>query len=168
MRALLFLSPALLLAACGGDGEGTAISIQGNGADGAVVASADKDGRIAIDLPGFKANLDIPSIKLDAGNFDLDGVKLPTGSTITTMNIAQNRDSNAAGGGDGLAIRFHSPMTPVAVRDWFATRLADKGYALTANGDALVGRTDDGKAFRLGVTPSGTGEADGEIVIGGE
>ena len=160
MRALILL-PALALAACGGgDGNGTTISINANDSNGAFTATADKDGKIAIDAPGFKGAFDLPSIKLDAGNFDLDGVKLPPGSVISAMNI-QGGDGNNG----GLTLRFRSPQDVTAVRDWFAPKLKDAGYVLTNTGNVLSGKTDEGKAFSLTLTPTTPRASEGMITI---
>ena len=161
MRTLILL-PVLFLAACGaGDGNGTTISINANDSDGAFAATADKDGRIAIDAPGFKGAFKLPSIKLDAGNFDLDGVKLPPGSVISAMNI-QGGDGNKG----GLNVRFKSPLEAKAVQDWFAPKLAKVGYALTSAGNVLSGKTDEGKPFSLTVTPATPGTSEGIITVG--
>jgi hypothetical protein len=161
MRTLILL-PVLALAACnGGDGNGTTISINANDSNGAFAATADKDGRIAIDAPGFKGAFKLPSIKLDAGNFDLHGVKLPPGSVISAMDI-QGGDGDKG----GLTLRFRSPLGAKAVQDWFAPKLAKAGYALTGAGNVLSGKTDEGKPFSLTVTPTTPGASEGMITIG--
>lgn len=159
MRVLAPLA-LLLLAACGGDGDGTAISINANDSDGAFTASASNSGEIAINAPGFNGKFKMPSIKLDAENFDINGVKLPAGSTISGMDIA------GANSG-GVNIKFDSPITPAAVRDWFAPKLAAEGFKLTTSAEGLSGTTDDGKPFKLTVTPKGTNASQGTITIGG-
>lgn len=158
---LVLLAPALLAACGGGDGEGTAISINANGSDGALKATAGKDGRIAIDAPGFKGSFDLPSIKLDASNFDLDGVKLPPDSSISSMNVSGEGDNG------GLSLSFRSPREAAAVRDWFESRLKSAGYSVTAAGDALKGTTDEGKPFSLTTKAAGPGASESTIVIGG-
>ena len=159
MRSLA-LAPLLLLAACGG-GEGTAISINANDSDGAFTAKASKSGDIAIKAPGFSGNFKMPSIKLDADNFDINGVKLPAGSSISGMDVQGN------GEGGGVNIRFSSPITPAAVRDWFAPKLAAEGFKLSNDGTGLSGSTEEGKPFKLTLAPSGTGASQGTITIGG-
>lgn len=159
MRFLAAL-PLVMLAACGGEGDGTAISINANDTGGAFSATASKSGEIAINAPGFKGNFTMPSIKLDAANFDINGVKLPEGSSISGMDVKGNGDSG------GVNIRFSSPITPAAVRDWFAPKLAAEGFKLSTEGSGLAGTTDDGKPFKLTVAPSGTGASQGTITIG--
>lgn len=161
---LAMLSPLPLLAAlsaCGGDrapGEdGTEISIKGTG--GNFTAGVGKDGAIAIDAPGFKGSIALPKINLDAGDFDINGVKLPDGSKVESLNIDGNN------GDGGVKVRFTSPVGTAAVRDWFQGKLAAEGFKLQASGDNLTGTTDEGKAFSLTTTPSGTGRSESEIVI---
>ena len=159
MRTLMILAPALLLAACGSsDGEGTKIAINGDNFS----AGMGKDGTVAIDVPGFKANIDLPKIQLDAGDFDINGVSLPAGSKITNMDISGRDGSNG-----GVSVAFTSPVTPGAVRDWFQGKLAAEGFKLTANGDDLSGTTQDGKAFSLATTANGTGATDSVLTVGG-
>ena len=162
MRTLLAPALALLLAGCGGgEGEGTSITLNATDADGGGVAA--KDGRVTIDTPVFQGSFKLPKIKLDADNFDLNGVKLPPGSTIGAMNIDGNPD-----GGDGgqLQVRFHSPLAPGAVRDWFAPKLEKAGYRLTNAGNALKGTTDEGKPFTLTLSAAGAKQSDGVITVG--
>ncbi|HWK34927.1 hypothetical protein [Sphingomonas sp.] len=158
MRALLIAPLVLALGACG-DGEGTQISLNVNDPGGASFnASAAKDGTVAINAPGFRGAIKLPKIQLDAGDFDINGVRLPPGSKIDGLNI----DGNA--GDDRVRVTFTSPIAPAAVREWFQGKLAAKGFKLTAQGDSLSGTTDEGKPFTLIARSGGEGSL-GEIVI---
>lgn len=163
MRTMLILAPALLLAACGsndgGTDDGTQISIRGGDGNG-FSANLGKDGKVAVDLPGFKANIDLPKVQLDAGDFKLNGVSLPQGSKITNMDVT------GGDGGEGVRVNFTSPVGTAAVRDWFQGRLAAEGFTLKADGDALSGTTEDGKAFRLSTKAAGNG-SESVITVGG-
>jgi len=156
MRRAFLLAPALLLAACGSNGggnEGTQISIKGEDGNG-FSAALGKDGKVAVDLPGFKANIDLPSIQLDANDFKLNGVSLPNGSKITSMNVAGKN-----GGDGGVEVHFSTPGPVTGVREWFEGRLKSEGFSLKADGDGLSGTTEDGKAFRLTSKAAGQGSA---------
>ena len=159
MRPLIILAPVLLLAACGsndGKGDGTQISINGGNSFSAGVG---KDGTVSIDTPGFKANIDLPKIELDAGDFDINGVSLPTGSKISSMNI------DGKNGNDGVKVAFTSPVGTAAVREWFQGKLAAKGVKLTAAGDNLSGTLDEGKAFTLTTKANGTGASENVLTV---
>ncbi|SOB86466.1 hypothetical protein SAMN06297144_1571 [Sphingomonas guangdongensis] len=159
MRAFALI-PVLLLAACGdGAKEGTAISI--TGADNSFSAEmGSRDGTIAIKAPGFSGAIDLPKIQLDAGNFDIDGVRLPEGSKIRNLNVVDRGEKEA------VEVRFSSPVAPGAVLEHFRGRLAGKGYTLTTNGAALTGTTDEGKSFRLS-SRGGAGGSESVLSIGG-
>ena len=164
MRILMAPALALLLAACGSDegGEGTSITL--NASDGAGQGVAAKDGRVTIDTPVFQGSFKLPKIKLDADDFEMNGVKLPPGSTIGAMNI----DCNSEGENDGqLRVSFRSPMTAPAARDWFAPKLKDAGYTLQGAGNALTGKTNEGKPFTLSLKDATPGASEGVITIGG-
>jgi len=165
MRTFLILAPALLLVGCGsndgtGDDQGTQISIKGGEGNG-FSANLGRDGRVAVDLPGLKANIDLPKVRLDAGDFTLNGVRLPEGSQITNMDVAGSES------GGGVRVNFTSPVGTAAVRDWFQGRLASEGFSLKAEGNDLTGRTDDGKAFRLSTRDVGGGRSESVITVGG-
>ena len=154
MRTIMILAPALLLAACGSNDaakdEGTQISINGGEQGNSFSANMGKDGKVSIDAPGFKMDVNLPKIQLDAGDFDINGVELPAGSKITSMNIAGNDEKDGA-----LKVNFTSPVGTAAVREWFQGKLAAEGFKLTASGDNLTGTTDEGKAFSLTTKANG-------------
>lgn len=142
---------SLALAACGG-GEGTAITLNVNDPDASFNASAAKDGTVSVNAPGFKGAIKLPSIQLDADDFDINGVHLPPGSKIGGINVEGNK-----GDDDRVRISFTSPIAPSAVREWFQGKLVAKGFKLTAAGDNLSGTTDEGKPFRLTTKAAGAG-----------
>lgn len=163
MRVLI-LAPALLLAACGSNGDtsdGTQISINGGAGGNGFSAGMGKDGKVSIDAPGFKMNVDLPKVQLDASDFKMNGVSLPEGSKITSMNIAGDGDRDG-----GLRVAFTSPVGTAQVREWFQGRLAAEGFKLTASGDDLTGTTDEGKAFRL--TTKGSGASSESVLTVGQ
>jgi len=161
LRPLLLAGLALSIAACNRSDEGTSVTINADG--GNVMGAIDGEtGEMKIDIPGLKGAVTLPKIKLDSGNFDLNGVRLYPGSSIT--NVSVTGDGKEAG---GLRVRFASPATPDVVRGWFAERLAKVGYRVTADGANLVGTTDENKPFRLELAPDGAGKASGTVVIGG-
>ena len=154
------LSSVLALSACDRSSEGASISINADGGNvlGAINGEA---GEMKIDVPGFQGSVKLPKIRLDTGNFDLNGVRLYPGSSIKTLNIVGD---DKAG---GLRVAFASPATPLVVRDWFAQRLGKVGYQVHPEGANLIGTTDENKPFRLELAPDGRDKATGTIVISG-
>ncbi|WP_374942106.1 hypothetical protein [Sphingomonas sp.] len=142
LRPILLATLALQLGACDsnrGDGTSVTINRNNNAGDGNAAAAIDgKSGAVKIDLPGFKGEFTLPKIKLDADNFDLNGVH----------------------------IAFSSPAAPATVRDWFLGRLKTAGFTLHSEGDAIVGQDEDKKPFRMELTPKGADRSAGTIVIG--
>lgn len=162
----LFLVPlvALSLAACsGGDGNGTSITFEGESDNGTATTLSTKDGALKIDVPGFKADIAMPKIQLDAGDFEMNGVNLYPGSTITSLNIADG--GNGGEGSGGVTVRFAAPAAADVVRGWFGKELQQAGFTLTQAGNGLSGTTETGKPFRMDLTPNGT-TSDGTITIG--
>ena len=160
LLAAVGLTSVLALSACDRSNEGASVSIN---ADGGNVLGAinGETGEMKIDVPGFQGSVKMPKIKIDTGNFDLNGVRLYPGSSIKTLNIVGD---DKAG---GLRVAFASTATPTIVRDWFAQRLGKVGYQVHPEGANLIGTTDENKPFRLELAPDGNDKATGTIVISG-
>ncbi len=158
--AAVGLTGVLALSACDRSNEGASVSIN---ADGGNVLGAinGETGEMKIDVPGFQGSVKLPKIKIDTGNFDLNGVRLYPGSSIKSLNIVGDEKAG------GLGVAFASPATPTIVRDWFAQRLGKVGYQVHPEGANLIGTTDENKPFRLELAPDGKDKATGTIVISG-
>ena len=165
LLAAVGLTSVLALSACDRTNEGASVSIN---ADGGNVLGAinGETGEMKIDVPGFQGSVKLPKIKIDTGNFDLNGVRLYPGSSIKTLNIVGN-ENNGSDAGSGLRVAFTSPATPLIVRDWFAQRLGKVGYKVHGEGTNLIGTTDENKPFRLELAPDGNDKATGTIIISG-
>lgn len=157
---LLVAILALPLAACDRPGAGTSVSINADG--GNATGSIDgASGEVKIDVPGFNGQFKLPKIQLDAGDFDLNGVRLYPGSIIDTVNVATTSEDG------GLRLGFSSPGSAEQVRGWFQDRLGKAGFTLRQDGQGLTGTTDENKPFRLELTGDGANRAKGTIVLGG-
>lgn len=170
IRLTLIAATALTLAACGraGDGNGTQISFSSNSADGAVTGGIDNQGNLKIDTGGFKADVKLPKLDIKADDFDMNGVKLYPGSTITNLNILGQPGAGEGEKADGkVSVSFSSPATPVTVRDWLKSRLGQAGFTVTTAGNGLTGKTNDGKPFALTLSEDGAGKSKGVIDMGG-
>jgi hypothetical protein len=162
---------ALPLAACDanrdGNEAGTTISLNAHDSDGNVVAGIDGNtGDLAINAPGFSGKIHLPKIRLDASNFDMNGVHLYPGSTISGMNIDAH-DRGPGSDEDGtVKVTFESPAKPDTVRAWFEEKLSGAGFTVKADGTGLSGTTDEKKPFTLDLRPVGADRAKGVITIG--
>lgn len=167
MRHLAIASAAALLIASCGDGEGTSVSINATSPNGeGVVLDADgKTGNVAVKVPGFAANVKMPRIMLDAGNFDIDGVKLYPDSKIRSLNILADDGKGKGDNNANVQVQFDAPAPPEQVRDWFAKAFADKSITTSPDGTGLKGTTRDGDAFTIKLAPSGSESTKGTIEI---
>lgn len=165
LRTALCALALVSLAACGDGKEGSSFSINSSDSGGnASGASIDGKGEATIDTPFFKGKVTLPKLKLDAKDFDMNGVHLYPGSTISGMNVdVKDRPGNDNDG--RVRVTFASPAAPATVRDWFKGKLNAAGFKLSDKGNGLTGKTDEDKPFTLELTPDGTDKANGVITI---
>ena len=165
LRLIPLAAATLALAACGGsDGNSTSISFSGNSSEGAVSGGIDSSGNLKIDTNGFKADLKLPKFSVDANDFEMNGVHLYPGSTISSINVNGDDAHKDAG---RVRVAFTSPATAATVRGWLQQRLTKAGFTLSADGTGLTGKTDDGKPFALKLTDQGANKSSGTIDMGG-
>ncbi|HEX4694952.1 hypothetical protein [Sphingomonas sp.] len=170
IRFALLASAALALGACSdkdGDnsGNGTAISISGNTSDGTASGTI-KDGNLKIDAGGFKADLKIPKFTVDAKDFDLNGVHLYPGSTITSLNVENADDDDGNKNRGRVVVAFTSPASAATVREWLKPRLDKAGFKLAPDGNGLVGKTNDDADFTMKLADDGANKSQGTIDMG--
>ena len=164
LRPLLCASALLLLAACDNGKDGASFSINTSDTDGNASTSVDSEGEATIDTPFFKGKVTIPKLKLDGSDFEMNGVHLYPGSTISAMNVdAHDRPGEKNDG--SVRVTFASPAAPATVRDWFKEKLNAAHFKLTAKANGLTGTTDEDKPFTLDLTPDGAGKSKGVITI---
>ena len=165
LRTALCALALVSLAACGDGKEGSSFSINSSSSDGnAAGASIDGNGEAVIDTPFFKGKVTLPKLKLDADNFEMNGVHLYPGSTISNMNV-DVRDKGGEKNEGRVRVAFSSPAAPAAVRAWFKGKLSAAGFTLSDKGNGLTGKTDQSKPFTLDLTPDGPGKSNGVITI---
>lgn len=162
--AVLFVLP---LAACDDGKPGTSVSIDVAGDDGNVVGGIDGNtGQATINVPGFSGKVTLPKLKLDAGDFDMNGVHLYPGSTISSMKIVAKDGKDGGEDRGTVRVAFESPADAATVRDWFAERLNKANFTVTARGNSVIGTDPEKHPFRLDLTPDGDGRAKGVILTG--
>ena len=99
-----------------------------------------------------------------ADDFDMNGVPLYPGSSLSSTNVNGDDTNKDAG---KVHVAFTSPATAATVRDWLQQRLIKAGFTLSADGAGLTGKTDDGKPFALRLTDQGANKSSGTIDMGG-
>jgi hypothetical protein len=159
---------AATLSSCDDSKTGTSISINSTDSDGNVVASMDGNtGAVAINVPGFSGKLNLPKIHLDSDDFEMNGVHLYPGSTISGMNVEAHDDGKPGKNDDNGSVRvsFQSPAAPATVRDWFQQKLNGAGFDVVPNGNGLTGTTDEKKSFKMELTADGNDKSKGVITL---
>ena len=148
--ALLLLVP--LLAGCNVHSK--------NPADGDenVSIHADESGHIAFNLPIAEGKLKVPASIMHDGNFDIDGVKLMPGSSVTGFNVDAANDSAT------VDMSFTAPASPDEVSSYYVDQFKKQGVEVALAGDAVAGKSKDGSPFSIQVSPATSG-SQGKIVI---
>lgn len=175
MRATLICLPLLAgLAACdvesnvskpGPDEAGTSVSIKASDNDGSDVRieTDGKTGQTVVKLPGIDARVSLPKMVLTEKNFDIDGVKLFPGSTVSSVDV--KAESKPATENATVKIAFSAPADVAAVRDWFVKAFAEKSMTITQQGNVLSGRTKEGTPFTLTLAPDKGKSTTGSFVF---
>jgi hypothetical protein len=85
------------------------------------------------------------------GNFDLDGVKLMPGSSVTGFNL------NAGHDGATVDMSFSAPASPDEVRSYFLGQFKEQRVQAALAGDSITGKSKDGSPFIIHVSPAPNG-----------
>lgn len=152
MQRAAFLIPIVLLAGCKVETRNPA------GGDGNVTIDAKSGGELNFNLPFVKGKMNLPAGAIHSSNFDIDGVKLMPGSTVTGFSVF------AGDKGSTVHMAFNAPATPDQVRAYFVDQFKQKGIEAAVAGDAVTGKSKDGSPFTISVTPSDKG-SQGKIEI---
>lgn len=141
--AILFILP--LLASCDVHTKNPA------NADENVSIHADESGHIAFNLPIAQGEVKVPTGMMRNGNFDIDGVKLMPGSSVTGFNL------DAHDHGATVDMSFNAPASPEDVRSYFLDQFRKKGVEAALAGESISGKSKDGSPFVIHVSPAETG-----------
>jgi len=126
--------------------------------DADVTIKADEGGNVDFNLPFVKGQVKVPSGFMHNGNFDIDGVKLMPGSSVTGVSVF------AANQGSTVNVAFAAPAPPQAVRSYFIDQFKKQGVDAAISGGGVTGQSKDGAPFTIQVEPAATGSK-GVIVI---
>lgn len=145
---------ALALSACGDRKEEVKVKVNVNG----------EDGKVSVNAPGVKLEVVDPDVNLKADDFNIDGVKLYPGSTITQMNVEATSDTNK-GKKSNVTVGFNSNANAKDVADWFDAEMKKAKFTTTRSGYDISGKTADGSDFSLKIGDLGGGKSSGTVNI---
>ena len=148
--ALLMLVP--LLAACNVQSKNAAND------DENVSIHSDESGHILFNLPIAQGQVKVPAAMMHNGNFDIDGVKLMPGSSVTGFGLDAGHDKAV------VNLSFAAPASPDAVRAYYVDQFRKQGVNAVLAGDSITGTSKDGSPFAIQVGPAPNG-SQGKIVI---
>lgn len=151
MKPIAFLMLAALLAGCNVHSKSPA-------GDENVSIKADENGQVSFNVPFASGQVKLPEGAMKSGDFDIDGVKMIPGGTITGFNL----DAGHQGGTVHFA--FNAPASPENVRAYFADEFKRKGVEAAVAGTSVSGKTKDGDRFVISVEPAPQG-SQGTITI---
>src|SRR6185437_5831838 len=151
MNRIAFLLALPLLAGC------NVHSKNPNDSGDNVSIHADESGNIAFNLPIAQGQVKVPANFMHNGNFDIDGVKLPPGSSVTGFNLDSHNDVS------NVDMSFTAPLAPDQVRSYFVDQFKEQGVEAALSGAAVTGKSKGGSAFTITVGPGGSG-SQGKIV----
>ncbi len=152
MRIAAFLALVPLLAGCNVHSK--------NPADGDenVSIKADENGQVTFDVPFANGQVKLPAGAMSHSDFDIDGVKMIPGGTITGFNV----DAGKKGG--TVDFTFRAAASPQDVRSYFVDQFKAKGMDAAASGDSVSGKTKDGDPFVITIRPAAQG-SEGTIKV---
>ena len=152
IRSALLLAGVSVLAGCNVHSKNPADG------DGNVLINADESGQIEFNLPMAEGKVKVPASMMHNGKVDIDGVKLMPGSSVTGFSVF------AGDKGSTVTMAFKAPASPDDVRSYFVNEFKKQGGEAALNGDAVQGKTRDGSAFKIDVSPDASG-SQGKIEI---
>lgn len=119
---------------------------------------ADESGNISFNLPIAQGQVKVPNSFMHNGDVDIDGVKLPAGSSVTGFNLDSHNDVS------NVDMSFTAPGSPDQVRSYFVDAFKKQGVDAALSGDAVTGKSKDGSPFTIQVSPAASG-SQGKIVM---
>ena len=163
MYRYAFLLAPLTLAACAPEGNST-ITI--NGEDGNVSIVTDADGRTTVNAPGVNASINLPQVKIDAADFEVNGVKLYPGSTIRNFNLEATEGSGAEKDKGRMDLSFDAPASLDKVQAWFRDAMAKRKFKVSPQGNGFAGTTDEGDPITVELNADGADKTTGRMIVG--
>lgn len=158
------LALAVALAGCGSRDKEPSITVRDD--SGNTIASVDGgNGQVKLDLPGLSGSLNLPKIKIDADDLDLNGLSLYPGSTVNGVNVTDDDDARRDVG--HVRVAFTSPASEGDVRAWFVERMGKAGYKVVPDAAGLAGIKGSGEVVHLELRPAGAAQTAGTLLVRG-
>lgn len=154
MKSLMLLPVLVGLAACDVNFD-TDKPIKG---PEKVAVAGTADGKVKFDLPFANGTINLPEGMMKNANFDIDGVKMYPGASVTGFNF------DAEDGKALVDMSFTAPAAPAAVRGYFLEQFKAKGVEAVAEGEGVRGTSKSGDRFTMSFAPGGSG-TQGQIKI---
>ena len=154
----------LVLSACSkSDDEDSSVSIDlsddsAEESEKIKIGGEGEEGKFSIKADGFSMDVDLPEIKLDSDDFDLNNVALYPGSKITNFDIEDQK-----GEGGKVTVSFVAPTDADSLSDWFQTKMTAEEFEVTKDGNNLSGTTNEGDPFSLELNEASTKETKGML-----
>jgi hypothetical protein len=123
-----------------------------------VSISADENGHVSFNLPIAQGQVKLPQSFMTHGDFDIDGVKLMPGSSVSGFNVDAGHDTAT------VDMSFIAPASPDEVRSYFVDQFKKQGVEAAIAGDSVTGKSKDGSPFTIEVSPGASGSR-GKIVV---
>ncbi|WP_300974357.1 hypothetical protein [Sphingomonas sp. LHG3406-1] len=120
--------------------------------DEKVKMAADADGRVSFDMPFAKGEIKLPAKMLAETDFNIDGVKMVPGGTITGFNLDADKNQPAR-----VNLTFAAPTSPEAVKAYFVEQFRAKEMELKETAEGLSGVSKEGDKFLMTFVPQGSG-----------
>lgn len=149
VRGLALLALAGALAGCDfvvQQAEQRAAAELGNAASELGVAATE------LGNAAMKVDVKLPAGLLNEGKFEIGGVPMIEGGSVTGVRMQSD-----GAGAPAITLDFAAPVTPEAVRTYFLDQFRAQGVAAAMAADVLTGTTRDGTAFEMRFLPEGTG-----------
>ena len=127
--------------------------------DDNVSIEADGGGNIAFNLPIAEGQVKVPTGMMHHGDFDIDGVKLMPGSSITGFSVMAGDGKKST-----VKLAFAATALPGDVRSYYVDQFRKRGARAYISGDDVRGASKDGSPFTMNVIAAPKGST-GSIVI---
>lgn len=145
MNRCVPLAVALMLAGCHATFKNSAKSPE------RVTPNGQESGQVSFNFPFAQGQVKIPASMIHKGQFDIDGVRMIAGGSLTGFNV------NAGDNGSTVNIGFNSPASPQDTQAYFLDQFHQKGVQAAAAGNLITGKSKDGDTFVIHVAAAANG-----------